>query len=150
MIVCKLMTLCFDFKCATTKWIQSVLEGILKACVCYFLRNFWFSPNDSPSKKYEIYFLFHLKSYFCCRDIPIFVFPPSPLFLPISHCLRAWSKISLKVYDVINHLNKNLITQFVWHLEKEKRYDIETLAIDTVLNKKHFYGKIMQKMCTKS
>ena len=25
-------------------------------------------------------------------------------------------------------------------------YDIETLLIDRVLNKEHFYGKIMQKM----
>ena len=42
-----------------------------------------------------------------------------------------------------------LITHFVWYLEKEKRYDIETLSIDRVLNKKHFKGKIMKKMCTK-
>ena len=27
-------------------------------------------------------FLFHPKSYFRSRDIQIFVFPPSPLFLP--------------------------------------------------------------------
>ena len=32
----------------------------------------------------------------------------------------------------------------------KKRYDIETLPIDRVLNKAHFYGKIIQKMCTKS
>ena len=57
---------------------------------------------------------------------------------------------SFKVYDVINCLNKNLITHFVCYLEKEKRYDVETLAIDTVLNEGHFYGKIMMKMCTKS
>ena len=50
----------------------------------------------------------------------------------------------------MNCLNKNLITYFVWYLKKEKRYDIETLSIDRVLNKEHFYGKIMQKMCTKS
>ena len=56
---------------------------------------------------------------------------------------------SFKVYDVINCLNKNLITHFVWYLEKEKRYHVETLAIDTVLNNEHFYGKIMQQMCTK-
>ena len=31
----------------------------IKACVRYFLRNFWFSPNDSPSKnmKYVFYFI---------------------------------------------------------------------------------------------
>ena len=31
-----------------------------------------------------------------------------------------------------------------------KRYDIETLSIDRALNKKHFYGKIMQKAGIKS
>ena len=50
----------------------------------------------------------------------------------------------------MNCLNKTLITHFVWYLEKEKSYDIETLSIDRVLNKEHFYGKIMQKRCTKS
>ena len=29
-------------------------------------------------------------------------------------------------------------------------YDIETLSIDRVVNREHFYGKIMQKMWTKS
>ena len=33
---------------------------------------------------------------------------------------------------------------------KEIGYDIETLSIDTVLNTEHFYGKIMQEMCTES
>ena len=50
----------------------------------------------------------------------------------------------------MNCLDKNLITYFVWYLEKEKRYDIEILSIHRVLNKKYFYGKLMQKMCTKS
>ena len=31
----------------------------------------------------------------------------------------------------------------------EKRYDIETLTTDRVLNEKHFYGKIIREMCTK-
>ena len=87
-------------------------------------------------------FSFSSYSYFC---ISIF-----PLFLPVSHCFRAWSKIDLKVYDVINCLSKNIITHFVWYLEKEKRHDIKTLSIDRVLNKEHFYGKIMLKMCTES
>ena len=90
-------------------------------------------------------FLFYRKGSFLSGDFQIFVFPPSLLFIHVSHCLRAWSKINHKVYDVINCLNKNLITHFVWYLEKEKRY-VETLVINAVLYKEHFYGKIMQKI----
>ena len=50
----------------------------------------------------------------------------------------------------MNCLNKNLVTHFVYYFEKEISRDIETLSIDRVLNKEHFHGKIMQKMCTKS
>ena len=125
------------------------LHFSFKACVRYFFLNLFFTKWQS-FKNYERYFLFHLKSSFHSQDIQIFLFPPSPIFLPVSHCLRAWSKINLKDSDVINCLNKNFITHFISYLEKEKKYDIETLAIDTVLNKEHFYGEIMQKMCTKS
>ena len=45
---------------------------------------------------------------------------------------------------------KNLITHFVWYLGKEKSYDIETLSTDRILKKEDFYGKVMQKMWTKS
>ena len=77
--------------------------------------------------------------------------PPIPLhFFPVSHWFRGWLKINLKVYDIINCLYKNLITHFVWYLEREKRCGIETLSIYRVLNNEHFYGKIMQKICTKS
>ena len=82
-------------------------------------------------------FLFSRYSNFC-------------IFQPVSHCYITWSKINLKVYDIINCPDKNLIIHLVWYLEKEKSYDIQTLSIDRVLNKEHFYGKIMQKMYTKS
>ena len=36
----------------------------LKACVHFFLSNFYFSPNDSSSKTVKNIFLFHLKSSF--------------------------------------------------------------------------------------
>ena len=121
-----------------------------KVCVRYFSSNFYFSPNDSPLKNYEKCFLFLLKSCFRSQDIQIFVIPSSPLFPPVSHCLRGWSKIDFKVYDIIDCLNKNLTTHFVWYLEKEERYKIETLSIDTVLIKEHSYGKVIQKICTKS
>ena len=32
---------------------------------------------------------------------------------------------------------------------EEKNWDVETWSIDRVLRKEHFYGKIMQKICTK-
>ena len=102
-----------------------------KACVHCFLSNLYFST-------------FH------CRDILIFIFLSSPLFFPVSHCLRGWSKKNYKIYDIIHCLNKNLIAHFVWYIEKEIKCDIETLSMDRELNKKHFCGNIMQKICTKS
>ena len=79
----------------------------------------------------------------------LFISPKKLFSFSVSHCFRGWWKINLKVCDVINCLNKNLITHFVWYLRKEKRYDIETLSIRRVLNKEHFYWKIMHKMCTR-
>ena len=95
-------------------------------------------------------FLFHLKSSFRSQDIQVFVFSSSPLFFPVTHCFSSWSKKNLKVYDVINCISKNLITHFPWYLMKEIGCDIEILSIVRVLNKEHFYRKIIQKMCTKS
>ena len=125
------------------------LSFSIKACVRYFLSKFYFSPNDNPSKTMKNVLYFIYKALF---DLETFKFFYSffPSFSPVSHCFRGWSKINLKVCDVINCLNKMLITHFVWYLEKERRYDIETLPIGMILNKKHFYGKIMQKMCSKS
>ena len=88
-------------------------------------------------------FSFSRYSNVCISVLPFF-------FLPVGHCFRGWSKINLKVHDVINCLNKNSITHFVWYLGKEKRYDTETLSIDGVSDKEHLYRKIMEKMCSKS
>ena len=44
----------------------------------------------------------------------------------------------------------NFKKHFVWYLEKEKRYDIETLSIDRVLNKEHFMDKLFRKCAPKS
>ena len=103
-----------------------------------------------PFKIYERSFLFNLKNYFPSQAIQVFVFQSSPLYLPVTQCFRAWSKINIKFYDVINALNKNFIKQFVWHLEKKKRHHFEILAIDTALSKEHFYANFIQKMCTKN
>ena len=111
---------------------------------------FYCSTNDSRSKTIKKCFLFCLKSSFRSRDIQIFAFPSSPFFLSVASCFRGWSKTNFKVHAVITYLNNNLITHFDWYLRKKKRYDIETLSINIVLNKKYFYGKIVQKICTKS
>ena len=76
------------------------LKYYVKACVCYFLSNFYFSTyNDSPLKT-EKCFLFHLKSSFCTRDIQIFVIFSLPFTL--SRFKRANG--SGIIYDVINWL----------------------------------------------
>ena len=107
-------------------------------CPLFFIK-FLFSTKWKPFKNYEKCFLFDLKSSFCSQDIQIFVFPSSLLFLLVSHYFKGCSNVNLKVYDVINCLNKNLITHFVQYLEKQKRYDIETLSTDRVWHKEHFY-----------
>ena len=141
-------------KQCTVNYLQKLsiwmIYYIFKACDHNFLIKFLFLTKWYPFKNYEKCFLLHQKSSFRTQDIQIFVFSSSPLFFPVSHCLRGWSKKNLKIYDVINCLNKNLITRFVWYLEKEIRCDNETLSIDRELNKKHFYGKIKLKVCLKS
>ena len=128
---------------------EFVFNSFLKLVFAIFSQIFIFHQTIAL-KNYEKCFLFHVKSSCCSQDIQIFVFLSSSLFLPVSHCFRGWSKINLKVYDIVNCLHENSITRFIWYLGKEKRYDIETLSIDKVLNKEHFYGKIMKKMCIKS
>ena len=44
----------------------------------------------------------------------------------------------------MNCLNKNLITHFVWYLEKEKRYDIESFSVNRVLKIRKLF---MEKSC---
>ena len=87
---------------------------ITKACIQYFSSNFYFSPNDSPTKTMKN-FLFHLQSSFRSQDIQVFVFLSSPLSFS-----RDWSKINLKVYKIINCLSKKLNTFFFYILRSKK------------------------------
>ena len=122
---------------------------LLKLASAIFYQNFIFHQMIALQKLWKMFVFFHPKISFCSRDIQIFIYWSSPLFFPVSHCFRGCLMKNLKVYDVINCLN-NLITDYVWCLEKEIRGDTETLSTDWVLNTEHFYGKIMQKMCNKS
>ena len=51
---------------------------VFKACVHYFLSNFYFFTKWQPFKNYEKCFLFHLKSFFSSQDIQFFVILPLP------------------------------------------------------------------------
>ena len=114
-----------------------VSKPVLKASVRYFL---FFHQMIGLPKVWKMPFI-SSKIFFRSRDIQIFVLPSSSPFLPVGHCFRVWSKINLKAYDTINCPNKNLITDFVWYVEKKKKYVIETLSIDRALNKEHFLWK---------
>ena len=103
-----LLIFCLDLNFISLYTILIVFK--VKGCVHHFS---FFYQIISLIKNV---FLFHLKSSFCSPDIQIFVFSSSLLFFCISHC---WRKI-LKVYDITNCQNKNLIMPFVWYLEKEK------------------------------
>ena len=111
----------------------------------FLLFSKWYHLNNN-----EKCFLLHLKSSFRYQDTEIFVFLTSPHLPPPSSLLRGWLKISLKVHEVINCLNKNLVTHFVWcSVRKRWRWNLIN-SINRVLNKEHLHEKTMQKMCTKS
>ena len=131
-------------------WLQmsSCLSSDLKLVFIIFFHFFIFHQLIALQKTMknvfissEKLFLFTRYSNFCISVFPSF-------FLSATAFQVDPRKI-LKVYDVINCLNKKLITHSVWYLEKKIRSDIETLFIDKDINKEHFYGKIMQNMCTK-
>ena len=94
---------------------NTLIKKELRICVYSFS-----FPHQIIALSYGKCSLFHLKCAFRSRGIQIFVFPTSPQFFHVSHCLRRWFKINLKVYDVSNCLNKNLVAHFVWYLENEK------------------------------
>ena len=56
---------------------------LLKACVLYFLSNFYFSPNDNPSKTVKDVFYFILKALFVL-EIFIFLYFCLPFFFSLS------------------------------------------------------------------
>ena len=107
----------------------------IKACVCYFYQYF-FQQMIVLQKLWKMLFISSKKLFSFSR----FLYFHLPLFLSLS---------ATTLEDDLGHhhcLNKDLIIHFVWYLGKEKRYDIETLLIDRVLNKEHLY---MKKSCRK-
>ena len=109
----------------------------LSSTICYQI--FFFHQMIALQDLWKLFFISSKKLFLFLRysNFSISVFPSSS---PCQTLLKRLIEDNLKVYDIINCLNKNLIIHFVWYLEKEKRYGIETLFIDRVLNKEQFCG----------
>ena len=124
-------------------------QSNLKLASTIFIKFLFFHQLIALQKLWKMLFI-SSKKLFLFLKYSNFCISVLPSFSAVTHCFRGRSKINLKVYDVINCLNKNSVTHFVWYLQKKKRYDSGTLYIDGVSDKEHLYRKIMQKMCSKS
>ena len=62
------------------------IQELLKLVSTIFYQIFIFHQMMALQKLKKKIFLFHLKSSFHSQDIQIFVFLPSPIFSPVSHC----------------------------------------------------------------
>ena len=111
----------------------------LKLASAIFYQIFIFHQMIALQKLWKIFFILSKNLFSFLRNFCILVFSS---FFPVTHCFRGCSKKNLKIYDVINCLIKNLITNFVWYLEKEIRCDSDTLFIDRELN---MYGTFLWK-----
>ena len=129
--------------------ILSDTNMLVKFVSANFYQIFIFHQMIAIQKLWKIIFVSSKKALFVLEIFKFLYICPS-LFFALSAIALEIDSRKMLVYDVVNCLNKNLNTHYVWYLEKEIRCDIGTLSIDRVLNTEHFYGKIMQKMCTKS
>ena len=86
---------------------KSIIILFWSFCPLYFNKFFIFHQMITFQKLWKMFFI-SSKKLFSFTRYSNFCIPSSPLLLLVSHCFRAWSKIHLKVYDVINCLNKNL------------------------------------------
>ena len=95
-----------------------LLRISLKLLSAIFYKIFIFHQMTAFQKLWKVFFVSSRKllSFLRYSNFCIYI---STSFSPCQHCFRGWSKKNLKVYDVINCPNKNLITHFVWYLEKE-------------------------------
>ena len=74
------------------QWLKDCFIKLVSAIFYQFL----ILHQIIPFKNYKNFFLFHLKSSFCSRDLFRFLYFRLPLFFfPVSHCFRGWSKKKL-------------------------------------------------------
>ena len=125
-----------------------LVDHLLKLVSAIFYQIFIFYHMIALQKLWRMLFISSKKPFLF--EIFLFLYFHLPVFFSLPTIALEVDPTKILVYGIINCLNKNLITHFIWYLKKEIRYDIETLSIYRVLNKEHFHEKIIQKICTKS
>ena len=95
-------------------YILDILCIQVKACVCYFHQIFIVLPNKALQKLWKKLFIsskklfsFSRYSNLCISDLPSF-----PTCRPL---LRGWSKINLKVHDVMNLISLEGKKVWLWN-----------------------------------
>ena len=94
-----------------------------------FYQIFIFHQIVALQKLWKMFFISSKKLFSFLRYSNFCIFIFLSFFSLSAIALEVDLRKIFKVYDTINCLNKNLITYFVWYIEKEKRCDIETLPI---------------------
>ena len=118
--------LCLQWK--SRKWICSEFPFLVSAI---FIKFVFFHQMIALQKLWKMLFI-SSKKLFSFSRYSIFVFLSFPLFLPVGHYFRGWSKINFKVHDVINCPSKRSITfcliswegKELWHWNLVHRWSI--------------------------
>ena len=108
----------------TYQKLSQYSEMLKKACSQYFL---FFHQMRAFRKLWEMIFIRSKKLISFLRYLRYLNFCIS--------VLPAFSPCQSLLFDVINCLNKNLITHFLSHLEREKRYGNEILSRNILMEK---------------
>ena len=108
-------------------------------CLLFFI----FPMNEYPWIIMKNAFYFIWKTLFVLEIFQFLYLSSLRFFFSVSHCFREWLKINLKVYDIINCLNKNLKTHCLVFWEGEN--DIENLSISRVFNTLFFIRTDLQE-----
>ena len=115
--------------------MMSTLHSLCQECIRKFLGQYCIKDQHCTEQNYSA-FIEKLTQMIPSEMQWVLRFP----ITPSTHQNRCppptWGAAHLKMKPLL--------------LEKDKRYGIENLFIDTVLNKENFHGKITQKMGTKS
>ena len=125
--------------------ILSDTNMLVKFVSAIFYQIFIFHQMIAIQKLWKIIFVSSKKALFVLEIFKFLYICPS-LFFALSAIALEIDSRKMLVYDVVNCLNKNLNTHYVWYLEKEIRCDIGTLSIDRAFLWKNHAENVHQKL----